>query len=165
MTTLFISDLHLHESRPEVTQTFLQFLEAAAGQTDALYILGDLFEVWIGDDDPDPHHRQVVTALQRFSAAGADLFVARGNRDVILGRRFCREAGAQLLEETTVIDVYGTQVLVSHGDELCTDDVAYQRFAAGPAVRPGAVCFLRYRWRCAVTLPITCAGAVEPIRH
>ena len=128
MTTLFISDLHLHQSRPLVTQKFIDYLETISASTDALYILGDLFEVWIGDDDPDPHNRRVIEALRQFSAGGAELHIARGNRDVILGRRFCNETGARLLDETTVIDVYGTQVLISHGDELCTDDHAYQRF-------------------------------------
>ncbi len=128
MTTLFISDLHLHPSRPAVTDCFIRFLEDSAATTNALYILGDLFEVWIGDDDPDPHHRRVIAALQAFSTAGPECFFARGNRDVIIGRRFCSETRFQLLDETTVIDLYGTPVLVSHGDELCTDDLAYQRF-------------------------------------
>ncbi len=128
MATLFISDLHLHESRPAVTDCFTRFLASAASTTEALYILGDLFEVWIGDDDPDPHHRRVIEALRAFTAAGPDCYIARGNRDVIVGRRFCTETGSRLLDETTVIDVYGTPVLISHGDELCTDDIAYQRF-------------------------------------
>ncbi len=128
MTTLFIADLHLHSSRPAVTSCFLRFLEQSAATTEALYILGDLFEVWIGDDDPDVHHRQVIEALCQFTAAGPKGFFVRGNRDVIIGRRFCNETGLQLLDETTVIDLYGSQILISHGDELCTDDHSYQRF-------------------------------------
>jgi len=128
MTTLFISDLHLDPSRPAVTNCFIRFLDESSATTRALYILGDLFEVWIGDDNPDLHHRRVIEAISRFTAAGPDCFFARGNRDVIIGRRFCTETGAQLLDETTIIDLYGTRVLVSHGDELCTDDHAYQRF-------------------------------------
>lgn len=128
MTTLFISDLHLHPSRPAVTDLFVRFLEESVATTAALYILGDLFEVWIGDDDPDPHHRRVINAIRGFADAGPDCFVARGNRDVIIGRRFCNETGSRLLDETTVIELYGARVLVSHGDELCTDDHAYQRF-------------------------------------
>ena len=128
MTILFISDLHLHPSRPAVTDLFVRFLEESADAADALYILGDLFEVWIGDDDPDPHHRRVIDALRAFTHAGPDCFVARGNRDVIIGRRFCNETGSRLLDETTVIELYGARVLVSHGDELCTDDHSYQRF-------------------------------------
>ena len=127
MTTRFISDLHLHPSRPSVTDGFIRFLEESSATTDALYILGDLFEVWIGDDDPDPHHRRIIEALHEFTAAGPDCFFARGNRDVLIGRRFCIETGIQLLDETTIIDLYGTRVLVSHGDEMCTDDPAYQR--------------------------------------
>jgi len=128
MTTLFISDLHLHPSRPVVTDRFIRFLEESAAATDALYILGDLFEVWIGDDDPDPHHRRVIAALRAFTSAGAECFFVRGNRDVIIGRCFCNETGCQLLDETTIIELYGTRMLIAHGDELCTDDHAYQRF-------------------------------------
>jgi len=128
MTTLFISDLHLHSSRPAVTDCFLRFLEESTATTDTLYILGDLFEVWFGDDDPDPHHRLVIAAMRKFSAAGPECFFARGNRDVIIGQRFCTETNFRLLAAMTVIDVYDTRVLVSHGDELCTDDHAYQRF-------------------------------------
>jgi len=128
MATLFISDLHLHPSRPAATDCFLRFLETSRPATDALYILGDLFEVWIGDDDPDPHYRGIIAALRRFTTDGPDCYFARGNRDVLIGRRFCNESGCQLLGESTVIDLYGTRALVSHGDELCTDDHAYQRF-------------------------------------
>ena len=128
MTTLFISDLHLDPLRPAVTDCFIRLLEEWSTTADALYILGDLFEVWIGDDDPDPHHRRVIESIGRFTSAGPECFFARGNRDVIIGQRFCAETGAQLLDETTVINLYGTRVLISHGDELCTDDHAYQRF-------------------------------------
>ncbi|MAF83025.1 MAG: UDP-2,3-diacylglucosamine diphosphatase [Chromatiales bacterium] len=128
MATLFISDLHLHPSRPAVTDCFIRFLEESASTASTLYILGDLFEVWIGDDNPDPHHRRVISALRRFTDAGPECFFARGNRDVIIGRRFRTETGVQLLEESTVIELYDTRALISHGDELCTDDHAYQRF-------------------------------------
>jgi UDP-2,3-diacylglucosamine hydrolase len=128
MSTLFISDLHLHPSRPEVTQCFLKFLETAADSADALYILGDLFEVWIGDDDPDPHHQTVIDALRNFTTARRPCYFMRGNRDVLIGRRFCAEARVQLLDETTIIQLYDDRVLLLHGDELCTDDHAYQKF-------------------------------------
>lgn len=128
MTTLFISDLHLDPSRPEVTNCFLKFLEEAPETVEALYILGDLFEVWIGDDDPDPHSRKVIEALQKFTRARRPSYFIRGNRDVLAGRRFCLESRTQLLNETTVIDMHGDRVLLVHGDELCTDDHAYQRF-------------------------------------
>jgi UDP-2,3-diacylglucosamine hydrolase len=128
MSTLFISDLHLDPSRPEVTECFLRFLEDAAEKADALYILGDLFEVWIGDDDPDPHHRTVIEALRKFTTARRPCYFMRGNRDVLIGRQFCTQSAAQLLDETTVIDLYGDRILLLHGDELCTDDHAYQKF-------------------------------------
>jgi UDP-2,3-diacylglucosamine hydrolase len=128
MTTLFISDLHLDPSRPAVTDLFIRLLAEWKTTVDALYILGDLFEVWIGDDDPDPHHRRIIESIALFTSAGPECFIARGNRDVIIGQHFCAETGAQLLAETTIIDLYGTRALISHGDELCTDDHAYQRF-------------------------------------
>jgi UDP-2,3-diacylglucosamine hydrolase len=128
MSTLFISDLHLDPSRPEVTQCFLRFLEREAENAEALYILGDLFEVWIGDDDPDPHHRTVINALKNFVTARRPCYIMRGNRDVLIGRQFCAEATAQMLDETTVIKLHNERVLLLHGDELCTDDSAYQKF-------------------------------------
>jgi UDP-2,3-diacylglucosamine hydrolase len=128
MTTLFISDLHLDSSRPEVTECFLNFLKDAAEKADALYILGDLFEVWIGDDDPDPHHQTIIDALREFTTARRPCYFMRGNRDVLIGRRFCAEARAQLLEEMTIIQLYDERILLLHGDELCTDDRAYQKF-------------------------------------
>jgi len=128
MSTFFISDLHLDPSRPEVTDCFLRFLEGPARNAEALYILGDLFEVWIGDDDPDPHHRTVIDALEKFTSARRPCYFMRGNRDVLIGRQFCTEASAQLLDETTVIKLYDNRILLLHGDELCTDDHAYQRF-------------------------------------
>jgi UDP-2,3-diacylglucosamine hydrolase len=128
MTTLFISDLHLDPSRPAVTDRFIRLLAEWKATVDALYILGDLFEVWIGDDDPDPHHRRIIESIALFTSGGPECYIARGNRDVIIGQHFCAETGTQLLAETTVIDLYGTRALISHGDELCTDDHAYQRF-------------------------------------
>lgn len=128
MTTLFVSDLHLHASRPRVTECFVRFLASAAGQADALYILGDLFEVWIGDDDPDPDHAVVAAALKALSQSGTACFLTHGNRDFLIGKRFADRAGMQLLPEMTLIDLHGERVLLVHGDELCTDDHRYQRF-------------------------------------
>ena len=128
MSTLFISDLHLHPSRPEVTNCFLAFLKEATDETDALYILGDLFEVWIGDDDAEPHNQLIIDALKAFATIRRPCYFMRGNRDVLIGRRFCNAAGIQLLDEETIIELYGSRVLLMHGDELCTDDRAYQRF-------------------------------------
>jgi UDP-2,3-diacylglucosamine hydrolase len=127
VTTLFISDLHLDGARPDITAQFLDFLELEGRHARALYILGDLFEAWIGDDDPDPDKRRVIAALRSASAAGVDCFLMRGNRDFLIGSRFCRETGARLLHDGTVIDLYGRPVLLMHGDLLCTDDHAYQR--------------------------------------
>jgi UDP-2,3-diacylglucosamine hydrolase len=136
--TLFVSDLHLDPTTPEIAAQFHAFLAGEAGSADALYILGDLFEVWLGDDDPDPATRQSVAALRELTAAGVTCRVMHGNRDFLIGERFCRETGAQLLEEGTVVDLYGERVLLMHGDSLCTDDRSYQRLrriVRNPAVR------------------------------
>ncbi len=127
MATLFISDLHLDSSRPEVTQQFLDFLQHDARKADALYILGDLFELWVGDDDTDPEKRRIVAALAALTRAGVPCSILRGNRDFLLGERFSRESGCALLPEGAVIDLYGQPVLLMHGDTLCTDDHSYQR--------------------------------------
>ncbi len=127
MTTLFISDLHLDGSRPDITAQFLDFLAHDARHAEALYILGDLFELWIGDDDPDPEKRRIVAALASLTASGVRCAVMRGNRDFLLGKRFSADTGCQLIEDGTIVDLYGQPVLLMHGDTLCTDDHAYQR--------------------------------------
>lgn len=127
MTTLFISDLHLDSSRPDISNQFLEFLRREARGASVLYILGDLFEVWIGDDDPDPDKRRVLQALRGLTDSGVACFVMHGNRDFLIGNRFCRETGARVLPDGTVIDLYGTRVLLMHGDTLCIDDHDYQR--------------------------------------
>jgi UDP-2,3-diacylglucosamine hydrolase len=126
--TLFISDLHLHASRPDITRTFLGFLARQAREARAIYILGDLFEAWIGDDDTDRHHREVMAALRAFTADGPPCFFLRGNRDFLVGERFAAETGVCLLEEHAILQIEGERVLVMHGDLLCTDDVEYQKF-------------------------------------
>ncbi|MCB1734975.1 MAG: UDP-2,3-diacylglucosamine diphosphatase [Gammaproteobacteria bacterium] len=126
--TLFIADVHLDERWPEISDGFLQLLATRARTADALYILGDLFEVWIGDDDPDPYYAQVQDAIRRLSDAGVTVFVQHGNRDFLLGNAFAKRTGATLLADRTVVDLYGTSVLLMHGDQLCTDDDEYQRF-------------------------------------
>jgi UDP-2,3-diacylglucosamine hydrolase len=136
--TLFISDLHLDPGDPAVVRQFHAFLETEARRADALYILGDLFEAWLGDDDRDPLARGVVAALRELTDAGVPCFVMHGNRDFLIGGRFCRESGATLLEDGTVVDLYGERVLLMHGDALCTDDLSYQRLrriVRNPAVR------------------------------
>lgn len=127
MTTLFISDLHLDPSRPEITSQFLEFLDGEAASAEALYILGDLFEVWIGDDDPEPEKRRAVAGLKRLSERGVPSFVMHGNRDFLLGARFTAESGCEVLADPTIVHLYGARVLTTHGDMLCTDDVSYQR--------------------------------------
>ena len=127
VTTLFISDLHLDGARPDITAQFLAFLEREARSARALYILGDLFEAWIGDDDPDPDKLRVIQGLRAVADAGVRSFLIHGNRDFLIGKRFCRETGIELLTDGTVIDLYGRRVLLMHGDLLCTDDHAYQR--------------------------------------
>jgi UDP-2,3-diacylglucosamine hydrolase len=127
VTTLFISDLHLDASHPQITEQFLEFLRTEAARAEALYILGDLFEAWIGDDDPDPDKRRTIEALRQTTAAGVRCFVMHGNRDFLMGARFCRETGVKLLKDGTVVDLYGRKVLLLHGDTLCIDDPSYQR--------------------------------------
>jgi UDP-2,3-diacylglucosamine hydrolase len=127
VTTLFISDLHLDGTRPDITAQFLTFLEHEARGAQALYILGDLFEAWIGDDDPDPDKRRVIAGLRAVTSGGVKTFLIHGNRDFLIGKRFCRETGIELLADGTVIDLYGRRVLLMHGDLLCIDDHAYQR--------------------------------------
>ena len=130
MATLFISDLHIDASRPEITRQFLSFLRTEAVGADALYILGDLFESWVGDDDADPAQRAAIGALHELSSSAVPCFVMHGNRDFLLGPRFCAMSGAQLLPDPVVVTLYGEPVLVMHGDALCTDDRAYQRLRA-----------------------------------
>jgi UDP-2,3-diacylglucosamine hydrolase len=127
LPVLFISDLHLDSARPDITDQFLTFLRTDARQARALYILGDLFEAWIGDDDPDADKKRIQLALRELTASGVPCYVMHGNRDFLIGKQFCKATGCQLLEDGTLIDVDGKQVLLLHGDVLCTDDHAYQR--------------------------------------
>lgn len=129
MTTLFISDLHLTAARPAINELFFDFLEREGRHAQALYILGDFFEYWIGDDALDQaEYQPIARALRAVVAAGTPISIMRGNRDFLLGERFTREIGCALIEDPTVIDLYGTPVLLMHGDTLCTDDVDYLAF-------------------------------------
>jgi len=130
MTTLFISDLHLDESRPEITRLFLEFLERDASRADALYILGDLFEAWIGDDAPSEVGDQVAAGLADLHRRGVPSFFIHGNRDFLLGDAFARRACMTLLPDPSEIRIGGAVVLLTHGDSLCTDDAPYQAFRA-----------------------------------
>ncbi len=128
MTSLFISDLHLENARPDITRAFQRFMAQIAPTAEALYILGDFFEVWIGDDDDNPFNREIIELLKRYSHQGGQLFVMVGNRDFLLGERFGQQTGAVLLPDPTVIDLYGTPTLLMHGDSLCTQDLEYMAF-------------------------------------
>ena len=123
---LFVSDLHLDAQWPEANAQFLEFLHTEATRARNLYILGDLFEVWIGDDDPDPARAKIVEGLRKLTTGGVSCFVQHGNRDFLLGAGFCARSGAHLLPDPVLADFDGEQVLLSHGDALCTDDHPYQ---------------------------------------
>ena len=127
MRYLFISDLHLEAQRPDITRAFLRLLETRAPQFDALYILGDFFEVWLGDDTIDELGREVAAALARLTKHGTKVYLMHGNRDFLLGRRFCRAAHCTLLRDPTTVELNGERVLLMHGDSLCTDDLGYMR--------------------------------------
>jgi UDP-2,3-diacylglucosamine hydrolase len=127
---LFISDLHLHASRPAITALFLEFVQDEAMQAEALYILGDLFEAWLGDDADDALAQSVRGALSKLHAAGVPVYLMRGNRDFLFGQRFAAESGATLLPDPCVVMLYGQPTLLMHGDLLCSDDREYQAFRA-----------------------------------
>lgn len=130
MATLFIADLHLQTEEPAITAGFLRFLRGEAKSADALYILGDLFEAWIGDDDPNPLHREMAAAIHALVDSGVPCYFIHGNRDFLIGKRYARESGMTLLPEEQVLDLYGRRVLIMHGDTLCTDDTGYLAFRA-----------------------------------
>ena len=134
---LFVSDVHLHESLPGTTSAFLQFLDSHAKQSQQLYLLGDLFEYWPGDDDIDtPYHRCITSAIRDVSDAGVEVFWIAGNRDFLVGKAFADAIGAALLADPTTMTIAGQRVTLSHGDALCTDDTDYMAFRA--MVRQGA---------------------------
>lgn len=127
--TLFISDLHLSEEHPHSTELFLNFLVHTAADAEALYILGDLFEAWAGDDDlDDPYHQRITGALRKLSDAGTRIYLMHGNRDLLMNKALEAACGATLLRDPATISLYGRPVLLSHGDILCTDDAAYQAY-------------------------------------
>jgi UDP-2,3-diacylglucosamine hydrolase len=128
---LFISDLHLAPERPELVAAFHALVPARARGAGALYVLGDLFDIWLGDDQlREPLAAGVAAALAALSDSGTPVYLQRGNRDFLLGERFARAAGATLLADAVVHDLHGTPTLIMHGDQLCTDDVDYQRWRA-----------------------------------
>ena len=127
MATLFISDLHLQASRPDIGEQFLNFLEGEAAEADALYILGDLFESWVGDDDPNLHYTVMKGAIRELVNSGVPVFFMHGNRDFMVGEQFSEETGVTILDDPIRIELYGAKVLLSHGDALCIDDAQYQQ--------------------------------------
>jgi len=129
MAIHFISDLHLADDTPVLNTLFTDTLAAWRGKIDALYILGDLFEVWVGDDDSSPFIDAMLAAMREFAAA-TPLYVMRGNRDFLLGDGFATATGATLLADPTCIEAFGQRVLLAHGDAMCTDDLPYQQFRA-----------------------------------
>ena len=123
---LFISDLHLSAAKPKRTRLFLTFIETKACEAQRLYILGDLFDAYIGDDDNSSPNREVKAALKTLADCGTQILFQHGNRDFLVGELFCRETRAKLLGDYAVIDLYGERALITHGDLLCTDDTVYQ---------------------------------------
>jgi UDP-2,3-diacylglucosamine hydrolase len=131
LPVLFISDLHLCASRPEINRIFFEFLRGPAHNAESLYVLGDLFEYWAGDDDlDDPFNASVVSALAECSRAGPAVYFMHGNRDFLLSGDFARACNARLIGDPHTLDLFKTPTLLMHGDTLCTDDVDYQRFRA-----------------------------------
>ncbi len=133
MTIYFISDLHLHASRPENTMRFLRFLKEIADKATALYILGDFFEVWVGDDQwhvntPEDHDTQVIQALTQYTAQGIPTYFMHGNRDFLIANKFAATTGCTLIPDPYIIEFNDTRYVLTHGDTLCTRDLAYQRF-------------------------------------
>lgn len=128
MATLFVSDLHLDDARPHIVELFERFCAGEARAADGLYVLGDLFEAYIGDDDDAALNRRVADALRGVADAGVPVHFIVGNRDFLLGDDYARHCGMDILADGTVIDLYATPTLVLHGDILCTDDQAYLAF-------------------------------------
>ena len=137
MSSLFISDLHLTEERPEANERFIAFVEEKARNADTLYILGDFFEYWIGDDDLGQPFNAIVAGLLRdLTQKGVQVRLMHGNRDFLVGERFCAATGTQLLPDPSIVEIQGVKTLLMHGDTLCTDDLEYQawrRKARDPA--------------------------------
>ena len=136
MARLFVSDVHLDAAAPQATAQFLGFLRREAADAEALYILGDLFEAWVGDDDADPDQERVCRGLRALAARGVACFALHGNRDFLLGEGFAERSGCRLLSDPVVVQLDGEPVLLTHGDALCTDDRSYQELRS--TVRSGA---------------------------
>ena len=130
MSIHFISDLHLCAEQSALTQLFIQYLNHQASNADALFILGDLFEVWLGDDMVLPEYQETISAIKKLTSSGVPVYVMYGNRDFLMRKQFEQLTGSQLINDPTIIDLFGTATLLMHGDTLCTDDSDYQKFRA-----------------------------------
>lgn len=126
--TYFIADLHLSENQPHLTRLFLDFMQQQAPDAEAVYILGDLFDFWIGDDEQSPLIEQVKEQIKRLTDKHIPCYFIHGNRDFLVGKRFAKACGLTLLPTYQVLNLYGKKTLLCHGDTLCIDDLAYQRF-------------------------------------
>lgn len=128
MSTLIIADLHLSEDEPAITAGFINFIYQQAVHAEQLYILGDFFNYWIGDDDPNPLHTQIAEALNYLQQQGVKCYFMHGNRDFLLGQRYAKQCGMTILAQSHLIELYGQKILLLHGDTLCIDDQAYQNY-------------------------------------
>jgi UDP-2,3-diacylglucosamine hydrolase len=128
MSSCFISDLHLDSKREDIKKTFFKFLESEALEFENLYILGDLFEVWIGDDYEDEFTSEVIFELKQFSLSNKNIFIMHGNRDFLLGEKFAEKCGAELIPDPLILNIKEKKIMLSHGDIFCTDDLGYQNF-------------------------------------
>jgi UDP-2,3-diacylglucosamine hydrolase len=140
---VFVSDVHLDAAAPDAQRQFLDFLRTEAAGASALYVLGDLFESWVGDDDAGGDRAAVLAALRELTASGVACFLLHGNRDFLLGGEFCRQTGCQLLPDPVIAELEGERVLLTHGDALCTDDHAYQELRSIVRVHDWQRRFLR----------------------
>lgn len=128
MSTYIIADLHLSENEPAITAGFIHFIEQQAIHADSLYILGDFFNYWIGDDDATPLHQQVADALKQLTRRGIPCYFIHGNRDFLLGQHYAKQCGMTILPQETRLEIENQRILILHGDTLCTDDIAYQNY-------------------------------------
>lgn len=128
MSIFFISDVHICPTKSIITNNFIRFLKYCLIHADALYILGDLFEVWIGDDDPEPLYNKIAIELQKLKKNGIPCYFIHGNRDFLLGKNFANKSGIKFLPEQTILKLYDHYIFILHGDTLCTDDKIYQLF-------------------------------------
>jgi UDP-2,3-diacylglucosamine hydrolase len=148
MTTLFISDLHLHPDNPDLIQLAVKFLKTETIGISSLYILGDLFNTWLGDDIVPSEYEPLINQLQQLHKTGIKTYLMVGNRDFMMGKNFAKQIGCELLNDTYLINLYGTKTLLLHGDTLCIDDIAYQRYRRWARNKLIQWCFLKLPANC-----------------